>query len=185
MGADGDLATMGCSASKMRVRGDRHNYTHAAQAVDDRVSLLRSPLTSINALPPTVAPRLVIIGGEALATHRISEKVKNLLAPRYSDILRVTSFEEPDLDALPYASTVLSLTDLDEPVFKNMTPDKLEALKTLWRQAYNIIWVTQGAGAAEPHSSMMIGLGRAMIHEYPTISLQILDVDSIDDEDNA
>jgi hybrid polyketide synthase/nonribosomal peptide synthetase ACE1 len=90
-----------------------------------------------------------------------------------------------DLIAIPYASTVLSLTDLDEPVFKNITPAKLEALKTLWRQAFNIVWVTQGARAAEPYSSMMIGLGRAMIHEYPTISLQILDVDTIEDEDRS
>ncbi|CAO2648218.1 Nn.00g074850.m01.CDS01 [Neocucurbitaria sp. VM-36] len=157
----------------------------AAQAVDDRVSLLRSPLTSIQTLPPTEAPRLVIIGGEALATHRIADKIAKLLAPRYNDVLRVTLFEDLDLDALPYASTVLSLTDLDEPIFKNITPEKMEALKTLWRQAYNIVWVTQGARAAEPHSSMMIGLGRAMIHEYPNISLQILDVDTIADEDKT
>jgi hybrid polyketide synthase/nonribosomal peptide synthetase ACE1 len=157
----------------------------AAQAVDDRISFLRSPLASINALPPTEAPRLVIIGGEGLATHRIADKVATLLAPRYNDILRVTSFEDLDLDAIPYAGTVLSLTDLDEPVFKNITPAKLEALKTLWRQAFNIVWVTQGAKSVEPYSSMMIGLGRAMIHEYPTISLQILDVDTIEDEDKS
>lgn len=157
----------------------------AAQAVDDRITLLRSPLESMKALPPTEAPRLVIVGGEALITHRIAEKAANVLRSRYNDIVHVTSFEDLDLDALPYASTVLSLTDLDEPVFKCITPQKFEALKTLWRQAYNIVWVTKGARAAEPYSSMMIGLGRAMIHEYPNISLQLLDVDHVEDEDRA
>ncbi|PVI02593.1 putative equisetin synthetase [Periconia macrospinosa] len=169
-----------CTPTEHQLQG---SIVFAAQAVDDRVSLLRSPLTSILALPPTEVPRLIIIGGESLTTHRIAEKVAKFLAPRYSDILRVTSFESLDVDALPYASTVLSLTDLDEPVFKNITPQSLEALKILWQQAYNIIWVTKGARATEPYSSMMIGLGRAMIHEYPTISLQILDVDNIYDED--
>nr|A0A089FSA4.1 RecName: Full=Hybrid PKS-NRPS synthetase prlS; AltName: Full=Pyrrolocin biosynthesis protein S [fungal sp. NRRL 50135]AIP87510.1 pyrrolocin synthetase [fungal sp. NRRL 50135] len=157
----------------------------AAQAVDDRVSLLRSPLASITVLPPTDAPRLVVVGGEALATHRIAERVASLLGPRFSDIARVTSFESLDIDALPYGSTVLSLSELDEPLFKNMNPAKLDALKTLWRQAGKILWVTRGARAEEPFSSMMLGLGRAMTHEYPNISLQILDLDRLEDEEKT
>ncbi|KAI0102477.1 putative equisetin synthetase [Nemania sp. FL0031] len=157
----------------------------AAQAVDERVNMLRSPLRTINALPPTDSPRLVIVGGEALTTHRIAEQVTSLLAPRFSEIVRVTSFESLDIDTLPYSSTVLSLTELDEPLFKDITPAKLDALKTLWRQAGKILWVTQGARGKEPFSSMMLGLGRAMIHEYPNISLQILDLDKLDDDDRA
>ncbi|KAH8162417.1 hypothetical protein CIB48_g5830 [Xylaria polymorpha] len=157
----------------------------AAQAVDDRVSLLRSPLTSLHALPPTDSPCLVILGGEALATHRIAEEVASLLSPRFNEIVRINSVESLDIDALPYSSTVLSLTELDEPLFKNITPGKLDGLKTLWSQAGKIIWVTWGARANEPFSSMMIGLGRAMIHEYPNISLQMLDIDRLDGEDRT
>nr|A0A2Z5XAL7.1 RecName: Full=Hybrid PKS-NRPS synthetase phm1; Short=PKS-NRPS phm1; AltName: Full=Phomasetin biosynthesis cluster protein 1 [Pyrenochaetopsis sp.]BBC43184.1 PKS-NRPS hybrid [Pyrenochaetopsis sp.] len=157
----------------------------AAQAVDDRVNLLRNPLSLVNNLPLTDAPRLVIIGGESLATHAIANNISSLLASHYSEIVRIVSFADLDLDVLPYGTAVLSLADLDEPVFKDISPAKLDALKTLWRQAFNIVWVTQGARAAEPYSSMMIGLGRAMIHEYPTISLQLMDIDTIADESRA
>ncbi|KAJ8132306.1 hypothetical protein O1611_g1320 [Lasiodiplodia mahajangana] len=157
----------------------------AAQAVDERVNMLRSPLRTINTLPPTDSPRLVVVGGEALTTHRIAEQVAGLLAPRFNEVVRVTSFESLDIDTLPYSSTVLSLTELDEPLFKDITPAKLDALKTLWRQAGKILWVTQGARGKEPLSSMMLGLGRAMVHEYPNISLQILDLDKLDDEDRV
>ncbi|OQE25033.1 hypothetical protein PENFLA_c009G01366 [Penicillium flavigenum] len=157
----------------------------AAQAIDDRIKMLRSPLALINALPSTDAPRLVVIGGEGLVTHRIAERVADLLAPRFSEVVRATSVEELDLEMLPYSSTVLSLTELDEPLFKNFTPAKLDALKTLWRQAGKILWATHGARAEEPFSAMMLGLGRAMTHEYPNMSLQILDLDKFDDEEKT
>ncbi|EAW07624.1 putative equisetin synthetase [Aspergillus clavatus NRRL 1] len=157
----------------------------AAQAVDDRITMLRAPLASINALPPTDAPRLVVIGGQGLATHRIAEQVSSLLAPRFSEVVRVTSVDELDLDVLQYSSTVLSLTELDEPLFKVFTEAKLDALKILWRQAGKILWATRGARAEEPFSSMMLGLGRAMTHEYPNMSLQILDLDAFEDEEKT
>lgn len=157
----------------------------AAQAVDDRISLLRTSLASLNALPPTDAPRLVVLGGEGIATHRIADRITGLLAPRFNQIVRITSIDDLDLDVLPYSSTVLSLTELDEPIFKNMTPARLNALKTLWRQAGKILWITRGARAQEPLSSMMLGLGRAMTHEYPNMSLQVFDIDRFEDEEKT
>ncbi|KGO47793.1 Acyl transferase/acyl hydrolase/lysophospholipase [Penicillium expansum] len=157
----------------------------AAQAVDDRIKMLRSPLSSINALPSTDAPRLVVVGGKELITHRIAERVVDLLTPRFSEVLRATSVEELDLEVLQYSSTLLSLTELDEPLFKQFTPTKLDALKTLWRQAGKVLWATRGARADEPFSAMMLGLGRAMTHEYPNMSLQILDLDKFDDEEKT
>ncbi|KAK8147942.1 hypothetical protein G3M48_000684 [Beauveria asiatica] len=157
----------------------------AAQAVDDRIALLRAPLTSMAALPRTDAPRLVIIGGQSLPTHRIAESIAQLLQSRYSQTLRVSSIQDVDLDTLPYSSTVLSLQELDEPLFKDFTLQKLEALKVLWRQSGKLLWVTRGARAAEPFCSMTLGLGRAMAHEYPNLSLQIADLDRIDDENST
>ena len=154
----------------------------AAQAVDDRVSLLRSPLLSIAALPPTDAERLVIVGGETLAAHRIAEQLAVFLAPRFSSIVRVSSFETLDDEKVVPSSTVLSLTELDEPLFKTITPAKFGALKTLWGQAGTVLWITQGARAEEPHSFMTVGIGRVVKFEYPNISLQVLDFDRLDDK---
>jgi hybrid polyketide synthase/nonribosomal peptide synthetase ACE1 len=155
-----------------------------AQAIDDRISLLRSPLSSMNTLPSTEAPRLVIVGGETLTTYRITEQAAAVLAPRFSSIERIASFDELE-DDMPYSSTVLSLTEPDDPLFKNITPRKLIALKTLWRQGGNILWVTRGARSDEPFSAMSHGLGRAMIHEYPNITLQVLDLDRLGDEETT
>lgn len=152
----------------------------ASQAVDDRVALLRSPLPSMVELPPTDAAQLVITGGETLAAHRIAERLRVLLAPRFSNVVRVSNFESLDAATLPPSSTVLSLTELDEPLFKTITPGKLGALKTLWSQASTILWVTRGSRAEEPHSFMTVGVGRVMRFEYPNISLQVLDLDRLE-----
>ncbi|ATY61556.1 Acyl transferase acyl hydrolase lysophospholipase [Cordyceps militaris] len=154
----------------------------AAQAVDDRITLLRWPLAAVTALPPTDAPRLVIVGGQSLSSHRIAENISEILGNRYDQVVRVPSLEQVDLDTLPYLSTVLSLTELDEPVFKNFSEAKLEALKIVWRQSAKILWITQGARANEPFCSMTLGLGRAIANEYPHISLQIADLDGVDNE---
>ncbi|KAK3935596.1 hypothetical protein QBC46DRAFT_462003 [Diplogelasinospora grovesii] len=152
----------------------------AAQAVDDRVNMLRAPISSIAALPPTNAPQLIIVGGETLAAYRIAERLECLLAPRFSYIERANSFETLKSETLMQGSTVLSITELDEPFFKTITPGKLEALQNLWREVGTVLWVTRGARAEEPHSFMMHGLGRVVKFEYPNVSLQLLDLDKLD-----
>lgn len=153
----------------------------AAQAVDDRINLLRTPLSSITALPPTDAPRLIIVGGETLAAHRLAERLESHLSHRFNYIERVDSFESLDGDILLQGSTVLSITELDEPIFKNITPGKLQALQTLWRAGTNVLWVTRGARSDEPYSFMTHGLGRVVKFEYPNISLEVFDLDTIDE----
>ncbi|KAF2471756.1 putative equisetin synthetase [Lindgomyces ingoldianus] len=156
----------------------------AAQAVDDRVSLLRSPLHALStgAFPPADTERLVIVGGETLATHRIAEQLAVDLSSRYTSIVRVSSFETLDDEKILPSSTVLSLAELDEPVFQAFTPAKFDAFKTVWGQAGTILWVTRGARAEEAHSFMTVGIGRVMKFEYPNISLQVLDFDKLDDK---
>ncbi|KAJ5660072.1 equisetin synthetase [Penicillium longicatenatum] len=153
----------------------------AAQAVDDRIDLLRNPFLSITALPPTDAPRLIIVGGETLAAHRLAERLESHLSHRFNYIERVDSFESLDENILLQGSTVLSIAELDEPIFKNITPGKLQALQTLWREGGNVLWVTRGARSDEPYSFMTHGLGRVVKFEYPNISLEVFDLDIIDE----
>ena len=72
------------------------------------------------------------------------------------------------------------MAELDESTFKIITAVKLECLKILFTKARNILWITRGTRVDEPHSNMMIGIGRAVRFEYPHINLQMLDVDKID-----
>ncbi|KAL1875163.1 putative Hybrid PKS-NRPS biosynthetic cluster [Diaporthe australafricana] len=151
----------------------------AAQAVDDRVSLLRAPLSSKDVLQPAGGPPLIVIGGQTLPVHRIAEQVKGYLAPYFSSIVRVASLEDLG-DTVAPTSSIISLSELDSPLFDNITPSRFEALKNVWRYARNILWVTRGSKAETPHSFMTVGLGRVLQFEHPNISLEILDLDTVD-----
>lgn len=152
----------------------------AAQAVDDRVALLRSPLSTV--CPYTDAPDLVILGGKTLECCHVADRLESLLKSNFSAIRRVDVFEDLCEDILPDGCTVLSITELDEPLFKAMTPEKLSALQLLWRRAKSILWVTRGARSEEPYSFMMTGLARVVKFEYPYIAIQAFDVDQIKDD---
>ncbi|KAF2175886.1 polyketide synthase PksB [Zopfia rhizophila CBS 207.26] len=156
-------------------------HVFCAQALDERTKILRSPLVDVAKLPTTKAPLLVIIGGETLSVYRLSEQLSSILAPRFAQIIRIHSIEALNSEGLADSSTVLSLTELDEPLFATMTPGKLDGLKTLWRQSGNILWVTTGARAENPHCNMTLGVGRCMRFEYPNITLQVLDIDCMSD----
>lgn len=148
----------------------------AAQAVDDRLSALRRPLSLS---PPSFTPNLVVVGGRTPESHQLAEQVCALLGQRYSKITRLNSLEELSEQNLDLSSSVLSLTDLDEPFLQARSASKLEALRTLWRRGGSILWVSRGCRDDNPHSSMMLGLSRALRFEYPNINLQMLDLDFV------
>ncbi|KAG5806456.1 hypothetical protein H9Q71_008972 [Fusarium xylarioides] len=156
-------------------------HVFCAQALDKRVEILRSPLNHLSDLPETKSTELSIVGGETLKVHRICEQISRRLRPKYTNIARFNSIEELNTSGLTDSCTVLSLTELDEPVFANMTSAKFEALRTLWKQAGSILWVTSGARAENPHSYMTTGVGRCMRFEYPNITLQALDIKTMTD----
>ncbi|KAF5538673.1 polyketide synthase [Fusarium mexicanum] len=156
-------------------------HVFCAQALDERVEILRSPLSHLSDLPETKSTELAIVGGETLKVHRMCEQISRRLKPKYSSIARFNSIEELNTSGLADSCTVLSLTELDEPLFANMTSGKLDALKTLWKQGGSILWVTTGARDDNPHSYMTTGVGRCMRFEYPNITLQALDIKTMTD----
>lgn len=154
----------------------------ATQAVDDRVRLLRKPLSIMPATSTPTLGGLVILGGKTLETLRLVEDMIDLLTQRYESITRVESFEDLKETMIPSSSTILSVTELDEPLLEFITATKLECLKTVFTQARSMLWVTRGCRADQPHSNMMVGLGRGLRFEYPNINLQMLDIQNLDDE---
>ncbi|ENH63773.1 Lovastatin nonaketide synthase [Fusarium oxysporum f. sp. cubense race 1] len=110
-------------------------HVFCAQALDERVEILRSPLSHLSDLPETKSTELAIVGGETLKVHRMCEQISRRLKPKYASIARFNSIEELNTSGLADSCTVVSLTELDEPLFANMTSGKLDALKTLWKQA--------------------------------------------------
>jgi hybrid polyketide synthase/nonribosomal peptide synthetase ACE1 len=49
----------------------------------------------------------------------------------------------------------------------------------LWRKGLNVLWVTRGSRAENPHSVVILGLCRTIRFEYPHLNLQLVDFDVI------
>nr|A0A7L8UVC9.1 RecName: Full=Polyketide synthase-nonribosomal peptide synthetase ffsA; Short=PKS-NRPS ffsA; AltName: Full=Cytochalasans biosynthesis cluster protein ffsA [Aspergillus flavipes]QOG08944.1 FfsA [Aspergillus flavipes] len=145
------------------------------QAVDDHVNFLRDPLTpgSID----FVESNLTIIGGTTSKVSAMVEEAAKSLGRFYEKIVTATSLAELDTTEVPFMGSVLFLTDLDEPIFENVTEDALTALKQLFKQSRTCLWVTQGARDDNPFQNMSVGLGRVVKLEMTHLRLQSLDFD--------
>ncbi len=152
------------------------------QALDDRVSLLRSPLTYLETLAPPTAPQLLIVGGETAPVQTLVDALQSLLSSRYSNLVHIRSFEDLNGMTILPNSTMLVLSELEGSIMASHTPDKHLAFQALWREAGMVLWVTLGSRSESPHSFMTVGLGRCMRYEHPNITLQILDFDTIDEQ---
>lgn len=155
----------------------------AAQAIDERISILRNPLQHPE-MSFVDLGTLTIIGGKTNRSRILVEEVTAFLQPRCTRQLRHIDSVERLLEVghdLSTEGSILCVTDVDEPLLKNVTAAKLDALKHLFQYARNILWVCQGAQSHEPYSAMMFGLSRTIRAEYSNLNLQMLDVDTIDE----
>ncbi|KAI9642579.1 Reducing polyketide synthase boa6 [Ciborinia camelliae] len=163
---------------------DKSRYTVSvilSQALDDDVQILREPLQYS---PASTEKDLIVIGGA-------TESTKSLLATLEQKVLswktrKTTVFatwEEASNLTIPFGTTVLSVADLDEPVFKSMNAERLKGIQTVINSAQSVLWVTTGCKADEPYANMAVGLGRSIVSEMPHLNLQFLDVDSKENVD--
>jgi hybrid polyketide synthase/nonribosomal peptide synthetase ACE1 len=149
------------------------------QALDDRVSFLRSPLA-----PSTVEIKLsnlTIIGGATERTKQIIDRCIDLLKPFYSEVTAVVSLADLNSGDVPFMGTILSLTDLDESIFEHMTTEKLNGARQLFQQSKSCLWITQGSRADNPYQNMSVGFGRTINLEMAHLRIQFLDFASADE----
>jgi len=152
----------------------RHNCSvFATQAMDDNFRALQDPLAAIEAVPE--AP-VVIIGGQTLKVSKFAKRAEKMLKKWASNVTVYNSILDVDPSEIAPDSCVLCLTELDKAVFSEpISAEKLENLQELLGNAKNVLWVTSGRLAEDPHSNMMIGIGRALSFELPHVKLQFLD----------
>lgn len=161
------------------------NTVMATQAVDDRVDILRDPLSMTTSSPGTglslvsQIQDLVIVGGKSLTVGRLIRSVKKQLQSLAVDIRVVPSLEHFTDNPVPSGAVALCLTDLDEPTWKSMTESKFKGMKKLILESRHMLWVTKGRLANEPYSNMTVGMGRSILSEIPHSSLQFLDIDDL------
>lgn len=150
----------------------------SSQAVDDRIRFLRAPLSaSVSRIGPK-SRKIAVVGGQEAHTVQLVAKLCAALQPHAEDIQvfpTLASVDYADIEASQ--SPVLSLVDLDKPVFKDMTEDGFAYFQRMFKDSKTLLWVTAGRQCDEPFSNMVVGFGRTAVHETPGLNLQHLDLE--------
>ena len=146
------------------------------QAVDDRVSFMRQPLSPNNKVALDSAS-LVIVGGTEARTSVLSQDLQQLLKSQYRTVTVLSGFEEVLMHEMAMMSSVLVLADLDEPIFKDITRPRLHAFQQIFKRSKNVVWVTWGRRAENPPANMVVGAGRNIVLEMEHVRLQLVDFD--------
>ncbi|RYP60584.1 hypothetical protein DL770_009960 [Monosporascus sp. CRB-9-2] len=157
-----------------------------AQAVDERVELLRKPLAVTKHPAGVRTDKLAIVGGTTPPVFELTRKVSETISFRFQVkefFNTVGDFASSRMarsvsDSGPLS--VLCLTDLDKPYLEDLTAEAFSALKVLWSASSTMLWVTRGARDATPYSNMMTGLAHTVKKEYPNLDVQTFDLDSTD-----
>ncbi|KAK1983037.1 hypothetical protein LZ30DRAFT_789484 [Colletotrichum cereale] len=139
-----------------------------AQAVDERVQLLRNPMDN-----KTAFPRLLVVGGGTANTAQLVSSLCELLGQHYEVVLNIRTLAE--FSKAYSGCTVLSLAELDGPVFENINDGTLSALKTIMSTCAVLLWITHGARDRCPESMMAIGFFRTMLWEMPDLNFRSID----------
>ncbi|OAA66673.1 BcPKS5, polyketide synthase [Niveomyces insectorum RCEF 264] len=148
-----------------------------AQAVDERIENLRTPLSAPVPRAQSSAGHLLVVGGRTPDVGQLAEGARALLAPRYKSVTLLERLEDLATHSLVPGSTVLALVEVDEPFLETRTEPKLNALKALYRDGGTVLWASRGARAGRPFSALLLGLSRVVAVEYPNIRVQVLDFD--------
>ncbi|KAI3399122.1 hypothetical protein diail_7701 [Diaporthe ilicicola] len=147
-----------------------------SQAIDEHVSLLREPLSSQIS---SSQEHLLIIGGKTPEVAKLSRDMQGLLH-KWRQIEVVDSFDALKPETIDQQTFVISLTELDAPLFATtMTDERLQRLQNLFSRAQRVLWLTSGSLCHDPLSNMVVGLGRSLPKELPHLTLQFLDADSV------
>ncbi|KAJ6026930.1 uncharacterized protein N7446_004467 [Penicillium canescens] len=152
----------------------------ASQAVNDQVMFLRRPLSLPSS--PIAIQSLVILGTESLETDRIAEEVADSLG-RFSGKTTVLNGlpSEAEARTIDDQSTFINLVDLDFPIFRNITSEKMNGLKRMFERARHVLWVTRGALVEEPYHMASSAFSRSIRNEATHISLNHLDISFLDE----
>lgn len=164
-------------------------FGFVAQAVDDTVRFLRQPIDSPR--QQDVVEKLVLVGGKTSRTERLVRGLSDIFTSRKiaRQVHHFPSLQDCDASVADASSTVLSLSELDVPVFEDITlrnsTEAFEGLRRMFGTGKTLLWVTSGRIDTTPLSNMTVGFGRVAQNETPDLVLQQLDVinpDSIQPE---
>lgn len=163
-----------------------------SRALDDRVKLLLEPSSQSPAEISSSFPMsdLLILSGSQLSSIRLAERVARILQPFLQAPATIVSdgmkgflgwrhhHQQQERAQERKNLTVLYLADIDNrSLLEDTKPEAFNGLKELFASSPDqMLWVTRGAQKGErPYAVASIGLGRALIMEYPEVTMQFLD----------
>ncbi|KAL8923718.1 MAG: hypothetical protein Q9208_004470 [Pyrenodesmia sp. 3 TL-2023] len=149
-----------------------------AQATNEHIDFLRNPLLHSGESQDMSAADFVVIGGRTLRTVVLIDAVERILRPWHFSITRVRSLQELDSSELLPSSLVLSVTELDSPIWEDFAPETMSGLKQLMELQRTVLWITQGCRSEQPYMNMSVGFGRSLALENPDLRLQFMDLDA-------
>ncbi|KAI0476063.1 hypothetical protein GGR56DRAFT_674565 [Xylariaceae sp. FL0804] len=146
-----------------------------AQAVNEKVELLRDPLAVAPASRPPLG-EILVVGGGGASSSLVSQTEAILRAAAPSS--PVTVFPRLEGIHVPKGAVVLCLNDLECPVFRDMNESGFRGLQDVMETANVVLWVTSGAKSGEdPDANITLGLSSTLRAERMDLRLQFLDVD--------
>lgn len=149
-------------------------------AVDDRIQFARDPLANTK---DTVYDTVVVVGGRTPSIAKLSQGVQAALAPLAKQVLPYTSLEDLDEKVFDGDAVIVSLVDLEAPVFKEITSERWYKFRKLFETRREILWLTSGRLEDDPYCNMTVGFGRSAMHEEETLRVQYVDVANVDELD--
>lgn len=145
-----------------------------SQAVDEVVDFIRNPLE--NSFMAPAVEDLIVVGGNSLETASFVGNVRQYLDGWNSEGTYLKTLDSLDINSVNDGFTLLCMTELDQPVLKELTSQQLNRLAQLFNRAKNILWVNSSTTDDGPYGTAILGLGRTMLMECPQLNLQMLDV---------
>jgi len=145
------------------------------QSESHEKQMLLRPMGHLGTPESYLADKLLIIGGALIAFG-----VSQILKPRCHSIKTFEAMEEVDATSLSTCSAVILLEDIDEPVLATMTKARMKAFRALFRPEMIILWVTFNARFRNPDHAASLGFTRTMRAETPGLTLQVLDLDTLE-----
>ncbi|KAI1332856.1 hypothetical protein F5Y16DRAFT_128616 [Xylariaceae sp. FL0255] len=147
-----------------------------SQAVDAHMHHLRAPL----ATPPLEAliPDFFIVGGMSEHTSLLLNELSRFSEAFAARTHVYETLGDVDQCLIRPDSVVVSLTDLDKPVFQDITENEFLAVKSIFTTPKTMLWITTGRRGENPYSNMTVGFGRSAVNETSGLRLQFLDVET-------
>lgn len=177
-----DTGFSGTDSTSPKDMQDTLNVFHfVAQAVDEPVKFLRTPLAPSSWQIPPIE-KLVLVGGGTTIISAFVDKLKGTLKnTRYvAEVFQFETLMDVDYEMIDSHTMVVSLTELDKPMFKDITEDSFESLKKMFESEKTLLWITSGRLDDEPYSNMTVGFGRTASNEVADLRLQQLDITDLE-----